>query len=201
VTEFSWDPYTPEFYTLQTTGREAFEIQMLAHALWDVLKPASVFDVGCGRGLFLKTFLDLGVPRIFGIDAKPALDAGLVIPRECFDIQDFRSTVVLPRDEDLMICLEVVEHLPPADADRLVELICAARPKRIAFSGAHLNQGGTGHINERDPEYWTQWFRVNGYRMAFAEGMRVSRRWVELCGSIRVCSWYWQNLRIMERFA
>ncbi|MEO6221507.1 MAG: hypothetical protein ABIO81_13825, partial [Ginsengibacter sp.] len=36
--------------------------------LIDMFKPSSVLDVGCGIGTWLKSFMDLGVTDVIGID-------------------------------------------------------------------------------------------------------------------------------------
>src|SRR5947199_5521543 len=38
--------------------------------LFSLFNPKSVIDVGCGTGIFLKCFKDVGVKEIFGIDGK-----------------------------------------------------------------------------------------------------------------------------------
>src|SRR5437868_6500995 len=90
----------------------------LARQIVAELKPRTVLDAGCAMGLLVEALRDRGV-EAWGIDISTyALDQ--VRP----DIGAFcRATPVtaeLAREYDLITCIEVLEHLPPDEADRAV---------------------------------------------------------------------------------
>jgi hypothetical protein len=55
---------------------------------------------------------------------------------------------------DLVICLEVIEHIPREFEDIVFDNIVRHTSKYLLFSGATVGQKGTGHINERPESHW-----------------------------------------------
>lgn len=55
---------------------------------------------------------------------------------------------------DMVICLEVIEHIPSADEDVVLDNLARHCNKVLWFSGAIPDQGGIGHVNERPHLYW-----------------------------------------------
>src|SRR2546426_3691918 len=74
-------------------------------------KPASILDVGCGICTWLKAALDYGVSDIFGVDGIEIPESQLLIPRAFFMWRDLEKPLSLGRRFDLVLCLEVAEHL------------------------------------------------------------------------------------------
>jgi SAM-dependent methyltransferase len=134
--------------------------------LYSILRPTSVLDVGCGIGNFLKAFKELGVDQVLGIDG-PWVDRTILhknIQPEEFLEQDLDKVIRTNKRFDLVLCLEVAEHLSPERAESLIgELVKAGRT--IVFSAAIPGQGGTNHINEQWPEYWAGEFRKHRYQI------------------------------------
>jgi hypothetical protein len=110
----------------------------------------------------------------------------LEIPPEDFSAVDLAEIATLDRRFDLVLSLEVAEHLPPAAADRFVGLLVATAPL-VAFSAAAPGQGGTGHLNEQWPRFWADHFAAYGY-----EAVDCLRE--EFWQDERVAWWYRQNL-------
>lgn len=138
----------------------------------------SVLDVGCGMGAWLSVAQRLGATRCVGVDG----DDDAVAPAfhqldltEPFDVGPV----------DLVICLEVAEHLPESAAETIVDSICR-HSNLVLFSAATPGQGGDGHINEQPHEYWDARFTVRGYAM---ETVRTS--------GIQA-SWYERNIRVFR---
>lgn len=127
-----------------------------------MLRPASVLDVGCGTGTWLAAFRAEGVGDVMGVDGGDIDPGMLEIPPESFRRLDLSEPFDLGRRFDLVVSLEVAEHLPPAAADGFVASLAAHAPV-VVFSAAVPFQGGAGHVNEQWPSWWAERFAAVGY--------------------------------------
>ena len=125
--------------------------------------PASVLDVGCGRGVWLAEWRNRGLSRISGVDGDYVSRKTLLIPAERFRATDISKSFDLGERFDLVECLEVAEHIPESSADTLIDNICR-HGDLILFSAAIPGQGGEHHVNERPYGYWRSKFEARGYR-------------------------------------
>ena len=159
----------------------------------ELVRPARVVDVGCGRGGWLRVFLDHGAAEVLGVDGDWVDPAGLHIPRDRFRHWDLRQPLEIAGSFDLAVSLEVAEHLPAAQADGFVGALTRLAPV-VLFSAAIPHQGGVGHVNEQWPEYWAERFARRGFA-----AMDVLRR--EIWDDPEVAWWYAQNLLLFSREA
>jgi SAM-dependent methyltransferase len=127
-----------------------------------LIKPKSVVDVGCATGEFLYVFYKNGVKDILGIDGEWLKGKKLLIPKKFFLPLDLEKPLKIEREFDLVICLEVAEHLSKKSAEKFVKTLTNLSPI-ILFSAAIPYQGGIGHKNEQWPEYWIKLFSKRGY--------------------------------------
>jgi SAM-dependent methyltransferase len=147
--------YNPKFYReLASSQESAREILPL---VLDVVKPASMIDVGCGTGNWLSIASELGVSEILGVDGDWVKEQ-LTIPREKFMTHDLAIPLRLRRRFDVALSLEVAEHLPASAARVFVQSLCEAADV-VVFSAAIPGQGGRRHVNERWPAYWADLFQ------------------------------------------
>jgi SAM-dependent methyltransferase len=178
-------PYTAEFFAdLQAQTRSSAEV--VVPRVIDLTSPASVVDVGCGTGTWLAVFRENGVEDVLGIDGEYVDQSALDIPRELFLARDLGAPVAIPREFDLVLSLEVGEHLPESSAATFVETLTSLGPI-VLFSAAIPGQGGTNHVNEQWPGYWAELFRVHGY-------VHVDCFRRKLWHDESVARWYAQNL-------
>jgi SAM-dependent methyltransferase len=182
--------YTPGFYHSLCAGSDR-SAQELVPLLLDTYHPASVVDVGCGVGTWLAAFRDAGVADVLGIDSEHARRAGLLISEECFHCHDLTTPFLTPRQFDLVLSLEVAEHLPPEVAPTLVQTLTCLGPI-VVFSAAVPHQGGTNHVNCQWPSYWARLFARHG----FLPSVDLRRHTWSLAG---VEPWYRQNLVVYTR--
>jgi len=127
------------------------------------LVPAErVVDVGCGVGIWLQVFKEMGVKEILGIDGEWVNTNSLQIPEDRFLTLDLTKPLQLAANFDLVVSLEVAEHLPPNCAETFVDSLIKLGPV-ILFSAAIPFQGGRNHQNEQWPDYWARHFRRKGY--------------------------------------
>ncbi len=144
----------------------------------------SVLDVGCGSGAWLAVWQELGA-EILGLDGDYVLTASLAIPAERFVAHDLRRPIDLGRSFDLVECLEVAEHLPPAQAAGLIDSL-TRHGELVLFSAAPPGQGGVLHVNERPYEYWRGLFAERGYSA-------IDLLRPRLAGLAQVRPWYRYN--------
>jgi 2-polyprenyl-3-methyl-5-hydroxy-6-metoxy-1,4-benzoquinol methylase len=90
----------------------------------------NVLDIGCGRGEFLRTLHEAGVPAI-GIDLSEesvTMCRNKGLDAEVADLFDYLAN--LPEGAlDGIFCAQVVEHLPPERLPEMIKL-CASRLAR-----------------------------------------------------------------------
>jgi SAM-dependent methyltransferase len=148
-------------------------------------RPASVVDVGCGSGAWLRALAEEGVEDYLGLDGD-YVSGRLQIPADHFRATDIAGPLELPRRFDLVVCLEVAEHLPASTADTFVDSLVGLGDA-VLFSAAIPYQGGVHHVNEQWPEYWATKFRARGY-----VALDPFRR--RLWNDDQVDTWFAQNL-------
>ncbi len=121
-------------------------------------------DVGCGLGTFLHVFKEHGVSKVLGLDgpwANKTLMSQFLSEGEFMEC-DLQEEIELTYYYDLVLSLEVAEHLSPDAADVFVKNLVKAG-KLIVFSAAIPLQGGQNHINEQWNSYWIEKFSKHGY--------------------------------------
>ncbi len=126
-------------------------------------KPASVIDIGCGTGTWLKVCIDNGITDVKGIEGHYLDRSKLVVPPELVELHDLEKPFSSNRRYDLAISLEVAEHLNPGTGPQFVNQLTALSDV-ILFSAAIPYQGGQNHINEQWLTYWVELFKSCGYK-------------------------------------
>ena len=136
--------------------------QEIVPLVLELVQPRSVVDVGCGLGTWLSVFKGHGVDEILGIDGDYVDRSKLEIPEERYLAFDLKTPLRMSRKFDLVVSLEVAEHLPGEYAGIFVDSLTRLGPV-ILFSAAIPFQGGTRHVNEQWPEYWRKYFQEKEY--------------------------------------
>ncbi|MEO7725913.1 MAG: SEC-C metal-binding domain-containing protein [Burkholderiales bacterium] len=153
--------------------------------LFDLWKPGSVVDFGCGRGAWLAAAGEYGVNRLVGIDGAWNSGEAMVSPAIEFHAADLDGEVSLPENFDLALSLEVAEHVRPESSDRFVASL-ARLSDAVLFGAAFTGQPGTNHINTRPHSFWAEKFLARGYKLF---DIFRPRFWSD----DRVGPWYRQN--------
>lgn len=154
-------PYSNRFYDeIEDTSRPSS--QVIVPLVLQYIQPKSVVDIGCGTGVWLSAFKEHGVPEILGVDGDYVDRNRLLIPKEKFVPFDLQKPYRTTRQFDLVVSLEVGEHINNKSADAFVDSLANLGPV-ILFSAAIPFQGGVNHINEQWQDYWAARFRARGY--------------------------------------
>lgn len=156
--------YDQEFYNSQRTNSSQSAIETVP-IIVDLIKPASVLDVGCGIGTWSSVFQNNGV-EAYGVDGDYVDRKMLLISRAQFSSCDLSAKIEIPEQWpqkfDIAMSLEVAEHLPESSADMFVRSLVSFSDI-VLFAAAIPFQGGTNHINEQWQTYWSRKFGDLGY--------------------------------------
>ncbi|MFV2045644.1 MAG: methyltransferase domain-containing protein [Anaerolineales bacterium] len=117
------------------------------------IAPKTVLDAGCAVGFLVEALRERGV-EAYGIDISE-----YAIDRVHEDVKEYcwvgSVTDPLPQSYDLIVCIEVLEHLQPADAQKALANLCQ-HTDDILFSSAPSDYGEPTHYNVQPPEYWAE---------------------------------------------
>lgn len=146
-------PYVRNDHWLSFFGR-------IADCIIEEIHPSTVLDAGCAKGFLVEALRDRGV-EAYGIDIS---EYAVSQVRE--DIRPFCSVgslaETLDRDYDLIITIEVLEHLSPRDGILAIRNLCQ-HSERILFSSTPDDKEEPTHICVQTPDYWARLFAENGY--------------------------------------
>jgi GT2 family glycosyltransferase len=124
------------------------------------IQPASALDAGCAMGFLVEALRQRQVDA-FGIDISD-----YAIRQVSPAVQPFCSlrsvTDPLPRGYDLIICIEVLEHLFPQEAARAIANFCN-NADDILFSSTPYDFKEVTHFNVQSPDYWAEIFARHGF--------------------------------------
>jgi SAM-dependent methyltransferase len=177
--------YTEKFFQTELAPSYA-SAQRIVPVILELIPVHSVLDVGCGTGHFLRAFQEAGVRDVMGIDGDYVPRDQLVIDQKLFQAHELKQGFDFQRRYDLVISLEVAEHLPADAAEHFID--CLVRHASIIlFSVAVPHQGGTGHLNEQWASYWVDRFYSRGYQVYDVVRPSIWR-------DSQVAWWYKQNI-------
>jgi len=142
------EPWWPEFFG-----------QAAAHLI-KAIQPRRVLDAGCAVGFLVEAFWDRGV-EAWGIDISP-----YAIENVRRDMQPYCRLGSIATDieghYDLITCIEVLEHMPEAEALEAIRLMCSATDT-IFFSSTPFDHDEPTHCNVRPLLYWLTAFQQHGF--------------------------------------
>src|SRR5690348_4481428 len=131
--------YTSGFYESQRDG----SLLSARRIVPEILRLAggnckSVVDVGCGVGTWLKVFRENGITEVLGIDGEYVDRSLLEIPADSFEAHDLRQPLKIQRKFDVVVSLEVAEHLPPDTAETFIRTLRSEEHTSELQSPVHL---------------------------------------------------------------
>jgi SAM-dependent methyltransferase len=159
--------------------------------LFDGRRRRSLLDVGCGIGTWLRAAREYGIEDLCGVDGADIPATALQIPAELVRQVDLTTPWSLNRRFDVVLCLEVAEHLDEPAGRLLVETL-TSHTDEIVSSAACPGQPGQHHINCQWPDYWQTQFNARGFVCSDAIRWRI---WTESDVDV----WYRQNMFVATR--
>jgi SAM-dependent methyltransferase len=157
---------------------------------------ASSLDLGAGDGYYSHALAEMGADPAIAVEVS---EEALGAMEE--DVQgvvhDLREPLDLGRGFDLVVCLEVAEHLPLEAADILCDTIARHCTGTLIFTAAPPGQGGHGHCNLQPFEFWAARLGSRGVVFDPQSTERVKGAWERILGEN--LPWLSRNIAVFER--
>lgn len=124
--------------------------------------PKSVLDAGCAIGMLVEALRDRGVDAQgfdiseFAISQMPAKY------RPYVKVGSILDQNVVQRRFDLVVCIEVLEHLQPHEAEQAIQNLCAWGDV-VLFTSSPEDYKEVTHFNVQQPGYWVEKFALQGF--------------------------------------
>jgi SAM-dependent methyltransferase len=151
----------------------------MADAIVRDLRPTTVLDAGCAMGFLVEALRERGV-EAWGIDvSEHAISQVDESVREYCQVGSL--TEPLPRRYDLIVSIEVLEHILPAEAHAAVANLCAATD-RLLLSTTPDDFGEATHLNVQAPEVWSAMLAQNGFLRDTEHDVSYVTPWAALYG-------------------
>jgi len=177
--------YDGDFYSAQKMGSKISAHHYLSH-LFGLFKPKSLVDFGCGVGTWIKEANEIGIETVLGLDGNWVQSVDNFLGDNIlFKEVDLNTPQILPQQFDMVMSLEVAEHLNPENSQQFIKSLCKAGDV-IMFGAAYIGQPGRDHRNCQKHSYWADLFDKEGYKPF---DLFRSKFW----GSDIVEPWYQQN--------
>ena len=154
----------------------------------DHLAPKKVLDIGCGPGTYVDCFQELSV-NATGYDSDARVDGSPhLICRSLFELQE---------TADVVLCMEVAEHIDGSSNQQIVEVMAnALRADGILiWTAAQPGQGGVGHINCQTKDYWTKLFELQPLERCFD----IENQLIDAMKAGYHMGWFVRNLLVYRK--
>lgn len=124
------------------------------------IAPATVLDAGCAIGLLVEALRERGVDAS-GIDLS-----SYAIDRVHESVRSYcqHGSIAdeLTRRYDLIVSIEVVEHMPARAAEDAIANFCR-HTDDVIFSSSPADYKEPTHVNVHPPDYWASEFARHGF--------------------------------------
>ena len=139
-------------------------LTQIAQKIADDLHPRTVLDAGCAMGHLVAALRDLGV-EAYGVDISK-----YAISKVREDIRPFCKVgslteplpAGLPDRYDLVVTVEVLEHLYEDEGRQAIRNICKLTDE-VLFTSTPDDFTEPTHVNVQQREYWCRVFFENGF--------------------------------------
>ena len=178
-----YDPalYNAKYFRRRRKHKPYAIIPVLTRCLVAELGPlTSALDLGAGAGYHSLALAEHGI-ETWAVELS---EHAPVFVLDCVRTlrHDLRQPLDLGRKFDLVLCIEVAEHLPGSAANTLCDTITCHCGRLAVFTAAPPGQGGTGHVNCQLPHYWCAKLETRGLCHLPRQTERIKREWARICG-------------------
>lgn len=132
----------------------------IAERIAQDIQPASVLDAGCAIGLLVEGLRQRGVAA-WGIDVSEYAIQNVTAEMRTY-CQVASAAEALERDYDLIVSIEVLEHMDPQEAQAAIANFCQ-HSDDILFSSTPFDYQEVSHFNVQPPEAWAELFARHGF--------------------------------------
>jgi 2-polyprenyl-3-methyl-5-hydroxy-6-metoxy-1,4-benzoquinol methylase len=167
--------YPTVYYQIRRSGIWYRDTQRFCNVLWDIYKPVSIADVGCGPGVYLKCFRDLGVKTTLGIEGSESA-IKLALTKNIIK-HDLRLPFSTTKLFSLVLCIEVAEHLDESSSNVLLQTIAnlCDHGSHLIFTAARPGQLGLHHLNLQPRSYWIEKLQNLGFELSEKDTAKIVR--------------------------
>jgi SAM-dependent methyltransferase len=124
------------------------------------MSPRRVLDAGCAMGFLVETLRERGIDAQ-GIDLSEYAIEQVHAPVRPY-CRVGSITEDLGGDYDLIVSIEVAEHMPTRAAEEAIANICG-HTADVLFSSSPIDYREPTHVNVHPPEYWAEQFARHGF--------------------------------------
>lgn len=140
-------------WPMETALKSHVNCENLAHWMVHNLDPLHpVYDLGCGKGFYLKRLEEAGFKFLRGYEGTPGIRS-IAYSDKVVEQDITRIIRCIESKRGTVVCLEVMEHIPVEHTDAVMQNISNLCNGRLVLSWALPGQGGIGHVNEKDSDY------------------------------------------------
>ncbi|MBE6975820.1 MAG: glycosyltransferase [Ruminococcaceae bacterium] len=139
-------------------------LESVAERIVADLHPKTVLDAGCATGHLVAALRDRGV-EAYGVDlSEYAISAVREDVRPYCAVGSLAEPLPekLPGKYDLVVSIEVLEHLPTEDGQKAIKNLCTYADT-VLFSSTPDDFEDPTHINVQQREYWTGIFAKESF--------------------------------------
>lgn len=123
--------------------------------------PKTALDAGCAIGILVEALRNYGVDAE-GFDiSEYAVSQVPEYLKPYIKIDNILNPAATSKHYDLVVCIEVLEHLTEAEADTAIANI-ARWGDTVLFSSSPEDFSETTHVNVQKPGYWIEKFAQHG---------------------------------------
>jgi SAM-dependent methyltransferase len=130
------------------------------------IQPKTVLDAGCASGFLVECLRERGI-QAWGIDISEYAIQNVYdsIKPYCYlgsITESFPSDWSYPQTFDLIVCIEVLEHIPAQETEKAIANLTRLS-NDILFSSTPFDYKEATHFNVQPPEYWAELFARQGF--------------------------------------
>lgn len=156
----------------------------------------SSLDLGAGDGRYSYNLANTGTDAYAVEGHKWELPQMPTQSVNCIT-HNLNKPLNLNRNFELVLCIEVAEHLPELSADILCDTISKHCGKLLIFTAAQPGQTGEGHINCQPKQYWIDKLSKRGLFFLQEESTFISINWKSILR--KKMSWLYKNVMIFQK--